>query len=422
MKAITRSLLTLLSVPGLLFSVLGLLLTPEIASSEGKRRSQPGIEVAPRAQLRGGTEPRSADLIEVTERYGLPMLRRSPRFSSINSGRYYASLPSGERVEFTLSPTTQEFTDKLIRRAPAPHVAAVVMDPRSGRVLAMAGKSHQLRDPLLHADFPAASLFKVVTAAAALERGDVDPYEMVRFRGGTYTLNRSNYYPNPRADRRTMSLAEALGRSCNPVFGRVALERLSAPLLRKYTERFGFNDDIGFDIPLPVSSASIPDERYELSRTAAGFGAVKTSPIHSAALMSGVANNGVLLRPFVVDRIVTPEGTTSYVAKPRVVARMVQPQTAQKLLNMLEYTTTVGTSRRDFVGKRGRSLLGARVAAKTGTLTGHNPRGLHHWFIAAAPIENPRVAVAVLSIEPRASSARAGYLGRLLLQETLKER
>jgi peptidoglycan glycosyltransferase len=244
---------------------------------------------------------------------------------------------------------------------------------------------------------------------------------MINFRGGNYTLNASNYFPDTRKDVRKMALAEALGKSCNPVFARVGLRYSSSYLLRKYAKLFGYNSDLGFDVPLLDSMATIPDDSYELSRTSAGFGAVKMSPIHAAVMMSTIANGGALVKPRLVERVTTADGTPIYEAPYReVIGRSLQTETAQTLMNMMHNTTTVGTSRRDFSGNNWLKQVGVKVAAKTGTLSGTNPRGLNRWFIAAAPIDKPTVAVAVLVVNPGNYLASPSRIGRQLIEETLK--
>ena len=353
--------------------------------------------------------------------YGDLFLDQIPKLATRYGSRLAGRGSEGEIVEFTADSKLQDFTAKLIATIKAPHVAAVVMDPTTGRILSMAGKSSTVKSPLTHAHFPSASLFKIVTSASALENGKVNPYTMINFRGGNYTLNASNYFPDTRKDVRKMALAEALGKSCNPVFARVGLRYSSSYLLRKYAKLFGYNSDLGFDVPLLDSMATIPDDSYELSRTAAGFGAVKMSPIHAAVMMSTIANGGALVKPRLVERVTTSDGTPIYEAPYReVLGRSLQSETAQTLMSMMHNTTTVGTSRRDFSGNNWLKQVGVKVAAKTGTLSGTNPRGLNRWFIAAAPIDKPTVAVAVLVVNPGNYLASPSRIGRQLIEQTLK--
>lgn len=362
--------------------------------------------------------PRLSSVSVRADEFGRMELTELPDLSS-QLGRMTAGRgKNGEVVFMSINPELNEFVERIVRNAPASEIAAVVMEPKSGRIIALAQKSRTVKNLALHAGFPAASLFKVITAAAAVEAGGASPLSEVRFRGGNYTLSEANYLPNAKTDRRSMSLSEALGLSCNPVFGRVALSYLSAPLLRHYAQSFGFNQSIGFDIPLSRSSALIPQGKYEFSRTAAGFGDVYISPIHAATLMSGVANSGRLPRPSLVDAVLDKDGWELYRSKPQVLRNSIRPETAKKLLRMMEFTTTKGTSRREFMTARG-PLLPHSVAAKTGTLRGNFPKGINNWFIGAAPAHAPTVAVAIIVVNPSTSS-KASRLGRMVIEKVLQ--
>ena len=347
-----------------------------------------------------------------------PRLVSLPKPERIRNGRYVTGLPSGELANLTLDVRLQQYVAELVRRAQAPHIAIVAMNPSNGRILAYASKS-KIKDLITHAGFPAASLFKVVTSAAALERSSLEPDSLIPFRGGTYELDRWNYAPDPRRDRRLMTLTEALGKSCNPVFGRVALSYLSSPILQFYANAFGFNKTLGFDAPLEISSAAISNDSFERSRAGAGFGEVFISPVHAAALMSGIANRGVMPRPSLIESFSAADGKKMIAVDPRMEQRMITPATAARLMRMMVSSTTKGTSRRDFMGKKAPILGSLLVAAKTGTLSGKNPVGLNHWFIAAAPVSSPRIAIAIISVNPRNSSARPGRLGRQIIQNFL---
>ncbi len=351
---------------------------------------------------------------------GSPELRSLPRFNTRFNNKIAGLSARDEYIFYTLNSELQEFAERMVSGARAPHVAVVAMDPRTGRILAIAGKSKTIKDIPLHAKFPAASLFKLVTTTAALEKSPIGPLTPVAYRGGNYTLNRWNYLPNPKSDRRKMSLAEALGKSCNPVFARVALRYLNSGIIRQYAQLFGFNKNLGFDSALTTSVAAIPEnDPYELGRTAAGFGEVKLSPIHAAVLVSGIANNGILPRPMLIDKVVDRRGTVLYRASPEMLNNVMQPVTARTLLKMMEFTTTIGTSRNEFVNKHRKVLGPIDVAAKTGTLNGSDPEGINHWFVAAAPIQNPQIAVAIIVVDPPRRGAKAAHLGKQMIEQYL---
>lgn len=342
-----------------------------------------------------------------------------PKSNSIYSGKITGITKHNELVSFTIDPLLQDFTDKLLTKSRSPHIAIVVMNPRNGDILALSQRSREISNFHLYAGLPAASLFKLVTAAAALESGEMLPNQKVKFRGGNYTLNQWNYNPDAKKDKRVMTLSEALGRSCNAVFSRVALQHLDSAKLAHFADLFGFNSSLGADITVKASSAYIPDSDYGLGRTAAGFGEVYISPIHAATLVAGIANDGLLPRPALVERIERSTGDVTYIRSPVMLQRIVKTDVARNLLKMMESTTTIGTSKKEFLYRRDSKIRGVRVAAKTGTLTGKNPEGVNHWFVAAAPIEDPKLAVAIVTVEPGKAWLSPSRMGRLILETAL---
>lgn len=348
---------------------------------------------------------------------GRIVLAGIPSFSLGQTAKAKGLSDNNESIFYTINSDLQNYADKLVAHTRAPHVAVVAMDPNSGRILALSGKSTLLKEPILHAGFPAASLFKVVTAAASVERGGMYPLKEIGFRGGLYTLNQGNFRPDSSKDTLSMTAAEALGRSCNPVFGRIGLLYSNPRIIREYAKAFGFNSVLSFEAPLPPSSAYIPENDYEFSKTCAGFGTVTLSPIHAATIMSAIANGGMLVSPSFVERIYSANNKLLYESKPSLIQRAMHPDTAAILLQMMEYTTTVGTSKREFARNKQNRLKNIRVAAKTGTLRGDNPHGLNHWFLAAAPIEHPKIALAIIVIDGGSLDSKPSHIGRLILEK-----
>lgn len=350
-------------------------------------------------------------------RDGRLVLQNRPQLTGRVGDRFAAMTASKNFVFYTVDPELQDFVTKLTAQARAEHVAIVAMNPRSGAILAIAGRSGLIDQVEYHSEFPAASLFKVVTAAAAVEEAGIRPDSLIPFRGGTYTLNESNYRPDPKRDRKVMSVGEALGRSCNPVFGHLGVKYLDGSVLQRYARRFGFNRHLQLEAPLTLSSAQIPEhDDFELSRTAAGFGQITISPVHAATLMSGVANGGLLPRPYIVEQVVSADGKVLDRTKPDILNRIVQPGTASALLEMMRYTTTIGTSRREFMRGSRPTLGNIEVVGKTGTLKGSNPVGLNNWFIGSAPLNNPELALAVITVDAQHSS-KASRLARMVFEK-----
>ncbi len=328
-------------------------------------------------------------------------------------------LSAGTTAHLTIDADLQSAADEILKKYRVPWGAVVALEPSTGRILAMS--SHSSADPrgpafALRAGMPAASLFKIITAAAAIELTGMDGDSEINFRGGNYTLNKWNYKPNDRSDSRVITLRNALAKSCNPAFGRVGLKVLSDSSLEQYAHSFGFNQKMHFELPVADSSYATVESPYTLARTAAGFGDVRLGPIHAAMIAASIGNGGVMMRPQLVDKITDSTGTVLRTFAPQVIARPVLPTTATTLLDLMEETVDSGTARRQF--RRGKKQLsGIRVAAKTGTLSGDQPAGRYHWLVAVAPIENPQIALASVVVDPGNAKINGTALGRLVLQE-----
>ena len=351
---------------------------------------------------------------------GQHKLTKIPTFNKVLQGRFVTASPRGDAL-YVLTPLLelQGYLEELVAEVKAPHIAMVALQPHSGRILALAGKSKTISGHVAtHADFPAASLFKIITAAAALYDSKITPNSIIRFRGGNYTLNKYNYRPSTTHDKRTMTVAKAMGKSCNPVFGRLALGLRTPALLRDLALLFRFGLDLYSDFPLPRSRVYIPSDSYELARTGAGFGKVTISAVHAAAIMATLGNQGKFPTPHLIHQVISTKTSARHLTAPPP-KPIIEPSVAQQLLTMMESTITEGTAKPAFIGKHGKRLLPFRVAGKTGTLRGKDPKGLTKWFIAAAPLPNPRIAVAIVVVNPRYLRDRPTFLGKQVLQRFL---
>lgn len=334
------------------------------------------------------------------------------------SGRYVAPLGAGRAV-LTLQPRLQARLERLLADYRVPWGATVLIEPRSGRVLALA--EHSQKEPgsrglALRAVAPAASIFKIVTTAALLQRG-VGPEAEVCYHGGKHGLRPRNLADDPRRDRRCLTLASALGHSANVVFAKLADRGLSPEMLRGEAERFFWNVPIPFTRPVEVSRADIPDEPFSLARTAAGFGSVKLSALHAAVVAAIVANGGVFVPPEIVASC---EGTPFPV--PPAPRRVLDERVAAELAEMMRTTVTEGTARRFFRDRVARAAFGdLAVAGKTGSLAERDPYRDYSWFVGFAPVDDPQVAVASVVVNERLWRIKAPYVAREALRAWLEE-
>jgi cell division protein FtsI/penicillin-binding protein 2 len=326
-------------------------------------------------------------------------------------GRYVAPYGNGTAI-LTIDPRLQARLERTLASWTVPWGATVLLEPATGRVLAMAEHAEsdpRLRGGILRARPPAASIFKIVTAAALLERG-VDPQESVCYHGGQHRLAPGLLADDPRRDRACMTLERAFGHSANVVFAKLADRTLGPGDLRAEAERFFFNASIPFEGAVEPSRAEVPDDRFGMANAAAGFGEVRMSPLHAALLAAVVANGGVLAPPRLVEAV---EGEMA--PAPHEPARIVDEEIAARLADMMRGTVTEGTGRRVF-RRPSAAMRGVSVAGKTGSLFDRNPFRDWSWFVGYAPADNPRVVVATVIMNGPKWRVRAPWVAREALE------
>jgi penicillin-binding protein A len=372
-----------------------------VADMDGGAQDQPAqVQAVP------ATTPNA--VVERTKHpEGLKLWRKSRLTGKGDERGYYADLPNGKRARLSVEPALQERMQKLFAVYKPLQGALVALDPKTGKVLALVEFDKEGRPDGLatKALYPAASVFKIITGAALLEKG-ISPDEETCFHGGVRGIVGKLLEDKPHIDRRCLSLSMALARSANVVFAKMAVKHLDGDSLRKEAERFLFNRPI-WDPGVEQSVAQIPDGKLELAKSAAGFGQVKLSPLHAALIAAAVGNSGVAVEPTIVEEIggeAVPSSEST---------RLLQPETAGALRDMMKYTVSSGTATSSF-RERGRAVLGdIEVAGKTGSLSNHQrPYKDYSWFVGFAPAQDPKIAVAAVVVNGLKWSIHAPYVAR----------
>ena len=124
-----------------------------------------------------------------------------------------------------------------------------------------------------------------------------------------------------------------------------------------------------------------------------------------------------MMRPYLVSQIRDKSGELVYSARNMSLRSVVRPETAKELMNMMQSTVENGTARKGF---RGSFLNNIPVAGKTGTLSGQDPKGVYHWFVASIPANAPEIAISVLVINPGFSRANSVQMGRQFLERAYR--
>ena len=327
----------------------------------------------------------------------------------------------GLLFHYTIRGDLQKRVHDFMASYQVPYGVFVAIEPASGRILAMT--SYSALNPgwskSAYFDlYPMASLFKIITASAALENKKINPETVIEFRGKATSENPRYWEVSPKGKNNRMDVTSAMGKSINPLYGRLACDIAGKASVMECANRFGFNQELLPGTSAKESTATAPQDNHGLMLMGAGLDHdVKISPLHAAVMMAALANGGRMMAPGLIDSITDGKGATKEQFAPQEMRSLVSPETASALTRMLSSTVTTGTSRRAFHDKRGRPLLKVDIAAKTGSINGNDPRGHYSWFAAFAPVQNPRIALVALVINQDKWKIKSSQVGELALEE-----
>ena len=320
--------------------------------------------------------------------------------------------PRGASVQTTIVPKIQEAAAEALGDQKG---AVVALDPSTGAVLAMVTSpsydpneiaSHDidkanraynrlakrpdrpLSNRAAREIYPPGSTFKLVTAAAALADGK-SPDSMVESPVRLKLPGTNVYLPNSApCGGREITMTQALKVSCNTAFANLGLE-MGESKLREQARKFGFDrrhlDDIG------GAASEFPDRMDDAQLALASIGQfdVAASPLQMAMVSAAIANDGVLMDPYLVSMVQAPDLRPLQTHKPEVLSTAMTPEHAAELQQMMEVVVSEGTG-------RNAQIPGVEVGGKTGTAQSDPKRKPFAWFTSFAPVEDAKVAVAVI--------------------------
>ncbi len=302
--------------------------------------------------------------------------------------------------------------------------AVVALEPSTGKILAMVSspsfdpnklashdfsavqksyqslstsKPNRLLNRSIAETYPPGSTFKLVTAAAALSSGQYTPQTKVAGGRSLDLPQTSTDLPNEAGlDCGTgrISLTQALENSCNTAFGEIGL-RLGDDAIREQAEKFGFGQTYLEDLGGQAKSR-FPDDPDEPQTALSAIGQfdVSSTPLQMAMVVAGIANNGTVMRPYVVDEVQAPDLSRLDKANPEAFrSNAVSSSVARDLTQMMIEVVDNGTARTA-------QIPGTKVAGKTGTAQRGPDQAPYAWFVSFAPADDPAVAVAVFIDDP----------------------
>jgi penicillin-binding protein A len=271
--------------------------------------------------------------------------------------------------------------------------------------------------------YPPGSTFKVVTATAALDSGKVRPESVIdgsspKEISGVPLENSGGQSFGP------ISFTDALTNSVNTVFAQVG-EQIGRETLVEYMKRYGFYEDPELDYPdnqmIPSGiingDGDYVDDGFDVGRVAIGQGGlegeIRASPLQMALVAAAIGNDGRLMRPRLTDSVVRKDGRVAERIQPDLQSQVMKPETAEQLAAMMSRVVEEGTG-------TAAALSGVQVAGKTGTAeVGEFREFTQPWFICFAPVDNPRLAVAV-TLERQPAGSQGGTVAAPIAKGVLE--
>lgn len=347
------------------------------------------------------------------------------------TGTIAGRTPKGASVELTINPKVQRAADEALGDQRG---AVVALDPRTGEILAMV--SHPDFDPTplvshspatekkawdsLNSDpdrplvnraisgnlYPPGSVFKIVTASAAIEDGqwskDSEIPGPAELDLPQTTTNLPNSHAGACGPNDMVTLAVAMQDSCNTAFGWLGME-LGGDAMREQASKFGFGEDL--DIPMTVTPSTLPEEMNPPQEAQVGIGQydVRVTPLQVAMVSAAVANDGVVMTPHLVQSVLGSDLSEISETKPEQLSKAMEPETADELTDMMKLVVERGTGTQA-------AVPGYSVAGKTGTAEHADGAAPHAWFTGFAPADNPKIAVAVV-VEDGGRAGNEAYGG-----------
>ena len=324
---------------------------------------------------------------------------------------------------------TERSLDEAFHKWKAKGATAIVMNPNTGEILAMANRpgydpNHtETRDPEARRNraitdiYEPGSVFKIVTTTAALAEGKVTLADRFDCEHGEWRPRKSRVIHDVHPYG-MLSFPEVLQKSSNIGTVKIAL-RLGEPGLYQYVKQFGFGSPTGIDLPGEVSGIVHPLNKWsKISIYAIPYGQeVAATALQMVTAVSVIANGGRLMRPYVIQEIRDAEGVTLKKTEPEVRQSVVRPEIAGTMGQILQMVVESGTG-------TAAKIKGVRVAGKTGTSQKLENGTYSHSkfvgsFIGFAPVERPMLAMIVAIDEPR-GAYYGGTVAAPVFQEVIE--
>lgn len=368
-----------------------------------------------------------------------------------NSKTRYYKAQDGYGIVTTIDSVIQHFVEDALvtgmKRTGADAITCIVMNPKTGDILAMAttpeydpNESDEPSDPAEKAEFEKmtdqektdylsnmwkinavsdvyepGSTFKLIAAAAALDSGSATEKSKYKCTGA---IKVDNYYLHCLHTHGKQTLKEAVGNSCNPALAKVALD-MGANTFYNYIDMFGFNDQTGVDLPGEgYSIVKDPSTMSDVDLATTGYGqGIAVTPLQILCAVNSLGNGGVLMKPKIVDKIVDSDGNVVKEIKDTEVRQVVSEETAAEMCDIMEYYVSDA-------GGTTAYIPGYRVGGKTGTANRVSNKRYsaetNTSFVVMAPMDDPVLSMICIVYRPTKLEYGAFTAGPIVKEITEK--
>lgn len=329
------------------------------------------------------------------------------------------------QIEYSINEELEKQVKRYLRRYRSDYTSIVVVDNNTGKVLTAIDYDKKEKDFGVSLSFsstnPAASVFKVITAADLLENTDTSKETNFSFRGRGSTLYKYQLKNKKNRWTRTIPFKKAFAYSNNVIFGKAAISKTSPTSLMKMANKFGFNNDLLQLLDAGDSRLLIAESDYELAELASGFNKqTMISPLHGAMIASVIANDGIFKQPTVINSIKDIKQERE-VWKPKYkLKRVISEDVADEIRDMMKLTVSRGTARGAFRPWKIKQIKDIEIGGKTGSITGGVPFGKRDWFISYAKPKNDAsdkgISVCVMIVNVKKWYIKSTYLAKKIIQ------
>jgi cell division protein FtsI/penicillin-binding protein 2 len=358
-----------------------------------------------------------------------PIIQRDRTYltSSIDTIRYKNR---SFLVYFSIDTTMQNAGRTFFKRYNPMYGAFAMINPVSGKILSLVSYSREGvadigNDLFLRSIFPAASVFKIITVAAAVEKSNLNSSSILKTKGSNYTLYKYQLEKDL-VNYRQLTLKEAFASSINPVFGRIGIFLIGADGLNEYAVKFGFNSTIPFNLENEKPVFVIPDSLFAIAEVASGFNQnTSISPLFGSMISACISNKGKMNIPTLIDSVFDLKtDEKKYWSGTSLWRKPILQSTAGELFKIMKQVALRGTARKSFnYIRKSYRFNDIDYGGKTGSVD-KDGLGKIDWFVGFCRHKtdsDQHVAIGVVTVHDDNWTVHSSFLGAEMMRKYIRK-